>query len=180
MGAGKAPLVDATVVARDIASGTDREIARGYLEGLTLSPDGRFLATAANDPVTASRSIRLIPVAGGQARDVLRMDVTRAYLEGTSTFSRIGAVFTWLPDSQSILVQGPSLLWVPIDGRESPKLVDLGSMGHKAGFTINYDADFSISPDGRRIAFIAGSRPTIGLRTPLELHVLEHFLPAGK
>jgi Tol biopolymer transport system component len=181
----KPPLVDWAYIARDVASGSEREIARGYFGGVVLapggvvlSPDGRFIATGVTDPATASRSIRVMPVDGSQPRDVIRVDVTREYLDGTSTVDPL-AVALWTADSRSILVQkafqsGTSpvrreVWWAPIDGRSEPKLVDLGQA-----------SNVQINRDGMRVAFQApGPRPTEA-RPPLEVHALEHFLPGGK
>jgi Tol biopolymer transport system component len=175
----KPPLVDWAFAARDVASGTEREIAHGYFGGVALSPDGQFIATGVTDPATASRSIRLIPADGSQPRDVIRVDVTREYLDGTSTLNPL-SVEVWAADSKSILVQkafqsGKSpvrreLWWTPLDGRSPPKLLDLGQV-----------SNLQLNRDGRRVAFEApGPSPIAGARPPLEVHVLEHFLPGGK
>ena len=65
--------LEAPLVERDLASGVERELIRGNLGGAALSPDGRYLATSNVDLATKSKSIMLVPVAGGEPRVLMRV-----------------------------------------------------------------------------------------------------------
>jgi len=175
---GGPPLGRSVFIARDLVSGAEHQVAEGNLGGVSLSPDGKSIATGVTDAASRSRSIRLIPVDGTPSRDLFRVDVPQDYLAGTSTINPLG-MFAWSTDSQSIVAQKligsgnriskRELWWVPADSRSAAKQLDLGNL-----------SDLRIAGDGRRVAFQSlDPRPTAGYKA-YELHILEHFLPGSK
>jgi Tol biopolymer transport system component len=162
-------------VAREIASGVERELVRRpFLGALLLSPDGRFLATETTDPNTNERVLLLVPVDGTAPRELMRLPsgVTGNALKRVDRGARVGPA-SWAPDSRFLIArlqrapEGPSELWyVPIDGGSPRKLASVvGAHVFK----------FAISPDGRRVAYrIKEPEPAL----PKQIWKFEHFLPA--
>jgi Tol biopolymer transport system component len=155
-------------VERDLASGTERDVYydMGVRNG-ALSPDGRYLAVARTDPSTKTASLLLVPVAGGQPRELLRLKQS----EG------LKSVNVWTPDSNAVIITkdtGSRLeIWkVPITRGEPRKLeIDPNLIWpERERFQ---DVVFSLSPDGHSIAFQMGKAGS-------EVWALENFLPALK
>ena len=153
-----------SIVVRDIETGQGKVLhglAKGspnFAGGLALSRDGRQLAFAISE--SGSKIIKVMPAAGGEARELLRGD--QSLMRTTE-----GAI-AWAPNGLSVLFARPTIsrgtdLWlVPVQGGEARKL-DL---------TAENMRDLSVHPDGRHIAFTAG-----GGRS--EVWVMENFLPAN-
>lgn len=153
-----------SIVARDLADGKEHVLhsvkePAVYLGDVVLSPDGTSLAFAATDPTDGALVLRVMPVAGGDAREVWRtklaFPVSVAWaLDGT------GLVSVSRPRSGD----PASELWlVPVEGGE-PRKVDLAATGMR---------EVRVHPDGRHVAFTAGADRS-------EVWVLENFLPATK
>jgi Tol biopolymer transport system component len=143
-------------VDQDIASGKETEILRRKdLGNMSVSPDGRFIATVANVG-SADHSVLLVPVSGGEPKELRKVSQLPA-----ST-----AAPTWTPDSQAVLVTNETktqteLLLVPIAGGQARK-IDIGAS--------RFERAVQVNPDGRQIAYVSGD-------SKLELWVLENFLP---
>jgi Tol biopolymer transport system component len=166
-------VVNRVFIVRDLASGNEREIIRRPVRdnarqtfSLNLSPDGRFIATTYNDESTKSSVALLIPVSGGEPRELLRVREPQVLL-GTAS---------WMPDGRAFVVnkvlkagENERELWlVPVDGSQ-PRKIDVGTInvpGPAASPAV------SVNPDGRRIAYATGSPEKS------EVWVLENFLPA--
>ncbi len=168
-------------IERDLATGTERVvIRRRALGGLNISPDGQYIATPSVDESTNSRTYLLVPVAGGEPRELMRMSSevpAEDLLNGNKGVWLRNAC--WAPDSRSVLafkgrggvLQEPSSaeveLWqIPIDG-SAPRRID--------GLSPT-DGGISVHPDGRRVAFTANEKAP---RRNGEIWALEHFLPTG-
>jgi hypothetical protein len=163
-------------IERDLAAGREREmIQRSILGGINLSPDGQYIATASTNSASNSRVVLLIPTAGGEARELLRVpsEVKAEDLNNRNLGQNI-TVLGWAPDGRSLLVRKvPSdrtkevELWlVPLNGGESRKIV--------GDADIPANAAFSFSPDGRHFAYII-NEPAPPAAS--EVAVLENFLP---
>jgi Tol biopolymer transport system component len=159
------------IVVRDVQSGAEKELYRAtspaFVSHLAVSPDGQQVAFLWYDRPAGDASIRVVPIAGGDARELVKLPPLADY---------------WLPlfaldwDSDSRhLIYAPSSaepgrkleFWrTSLDGGE-PQNLDL-SLDGVLPFGL------SVHPDGRRIAFAAGTP----LRT--EVWVLENFLPPLK
>jgi Tol biopolymer transport system component len=156
------------VLERDLASEKERVVARPVYAGpIELSPDGRFLASATLDVTTNTYTFVLMPVDGGEARELFR---SAPRPSGSRQFA-------WTPDGQAIIVANatgahPELWVVPISSGQPRKLnIDfepwaLPDVGGTPG-------GFSFSRDGKRIAFLTGN-------SRAEVWALENFLPALK
>ena len=158
------------MIERDLASGVERELIRGNLGGVALSPDGRYLATSNVDLATKSQSIMLVPVAGGEPRVLMRVALPQSVIDRWMLAKNLNQLnmlrILWSPDSRSLVVEHtqakPEQWWVPVDGREPAKRVSLG---------VNL-WNVRVHPDGRRIA-IAEQQA----RRADDVWVLENFLP---
>ena len=137
-------------VERDLASGAEREVTRG-LAG-PLSPDGRYFVASRNDQSTLSSSLLLVPIAGGQPRELHRLPQIDAFGSGRTL---------WTRDGSAVIARSLTELWlVPITG-DRPRKLDIDVE----------DSQVSLSPDGHHIAFLSGKRA-------FEVWALENFLPA--
>jgi Tol biopolymer transport system component len=157
----------------DLGSGRERElIHRALLGGPRLSPDGRYIATASGDSAASARTFILIPVAGGEPRELMRAG-------SKGDYSNLNLdLLMWAPDSRSLLIRKTfndgkqsGELWQAsldgsparkLDGELDPRLATGGPRMH---------------PDRLRIAF--SPRPR-GEARPQEVCVLENFLPVAK
>jgi Tol biopolymer transport system component len=153
---------------RDLNTGAERELLPAPFERgqIAVSPDGQWLALAGGEVTpTAKRRLRIVPTGTGDPRDLLRL------AEG-ETWGPAGTL-AWAPDSRAVLTMkgtaGHKSLWlVPIDGA-APRRLDIDA----AVFTTDgggLDSGFSLSPDGRQIAFLSG-------KSAAEVWALENFLP---
>jgi Tol biopolymer transport system component len=175
------------VAARDLESGRETELHRVAspvtASNLSASPDGRWLAFIEWDMDEGTASLKVMPAKGGELRDLLAFSKVRFYRKPR-------VELTWTPDSRHIVYAlsstavpwspEPEIRWlpresgeeddfelwqVPVEGGEPERLV-LTMKG-----LIPYG--LSISPDGRRIAFTAGSLSLV--YDPI--WALEDFLP---
>ena len=154
-----------SVVVHDFGADHEKELfsvadPSYYCASVALSRDGRQLAFAVHEAESQSKVLKVLPAAGGEARDVLR-GVEMAFP---------GSV-AWTPDGLSLLFNGKARLrgsrtelWrVPVQGGEPQKL-DLAADNLR---------DLRLHPDGRHIAYTAG-------KDRLEVWALENFLPDAK
>lgn len=155
---------DVRVFKRDLRTGSTEEVYRapgGLIRNVAVSPDGSSLAVSLQALDDWQTQIRVLPANGGDVRAVTPLTY------GITSIA-------WTPDGQYILYpmresdRGSSdqrrRLWrVAVAGGE-PELVGLEMEA------IRYPR---FHPDGRRIAFAAGS-------ASFELWVMEDFLPGER
>ena len=141
-------------------SGTERElIRRTGLGHPNVSPDGRYISTASRDQSAKTHVVLLIPIAGGEPRELLKVNMPDTINLGT-----------WTPDSRSLLAvknaqqsQAREMFWVPIDGPGIQKVQPIDGM---LPFSLR------VHRDGRQVAYVSGAASG-----PAEVWVLENFLP---
>lgn len=114
--------------------------APSVLEGLSLSPDGTWIATTTKVSALADATLRAVSAKTGESRELL---VSKASSQ----------VLMWAPDSRSLFVRRPvgagkpEVLRLPIAGGE-PSIVP---------WTLGDDTrDFRVHPDGRRLVYVRG------------------------
>ncbi len=175
------------VAARDLESGRETELHRVAspvtASNLSASPDGRWLAFIEWDMDEGTASLKVMPAKGGELRDLLAFSKVRFYRKPR-------VELTWTPDSRHIVYAlsstavpwspEPEIRWLP---RESGEEDDFelwqvpveGGEPERLGLTMKglIPYGLSISPDGRRIAFTAGSLSLV--YDPI--WALEDFLP---
>lgn len=142
---------------RDLRTGREG-VVFPRLGRFALSSDGRWLALMNYDLVKGWAYLKVMPVAGGEAREVLKLRMPEWI-----------SAFDWVPNRPELLVSTgrrdrmdqPHELWrVATDGREL----------HKLGLTPGSVTDLRVHPDGRRVAFSAQSHR-------VELWEMRGFLP---
>jgi len=142
------------ILIRDLDTGEEREVARSS-GGSGVSPDGRELAIQVVDSATKEGVVKIVPVAGGESREVFRTKKT-------------GLSLSWTADGRRVVVgesdQDNAILWlVPADGGKPVQKVTLGKGVLEP----------RLHPDGRQVAFY--NRSEAGG----EVWVMENFLPAA-
>jgi Tol biopolymer transport system component len=152
------------ILVRALVTGREKELYRAVapsgVGSLGVSPDGRQLAFTLKDSAKRSTALMLMPTAGGEARELLK-------LQEPESIPDVGGL-TWTPDGREVIFAKDSLqeqtteLWrISAEGGEPQKL----------GLAMKGLRNLRFHPDGRRIAFSAG--------TPFsaEVWVMENFLP---
>jgi Tol biopolymer transport system component len=137
---GRRPASDTVrLLRKDIETGAVEELyhvtARaGYVDVIpSPSPDGRSLLFAYAQPDEKAMRQWLLPLSGGEPRE-LRSEQPLNFLFGT-----------WTQDSRALLFERSNEIWVqPLDGREP----------YATGLNFSGLSPESVSPDGRRIAFL--------------------------
>jgi Tol biopolymer transport system component len=132
---------------RDLSSGAERELIRRTRLGYPhLSPDGRYVATFSGDPSSKMTALLLIPTAGGESRELLRIPMT-----DNAPFGCCG-VLMWSPDGRSIFTNRLNAtnrrfeIWrTSIDGQTHQVQIDMNKYGIRD--------KVSVHPDGRRLLY---------------------------
>lgn len=164
-----------TIVIRDLATGQENVLfqraANENIADLALSPDGRQVAVTLFEQQTRSFVLKVLPVAGGDARELVRAKEPE---------EMVGDSLSWSPDSRYIVfvkaVNNQELLggYFP-HGRETQTLAisSRGGEPHALGVAMDSANGVSFDPTGHHIAFAAG-------RAKSEIWVMENFLPTLK
>jgi Tol biopolymer transport system component len=154
------------VMVRDLETGKDKELYSAadpahFASRLTISPDERQLAFVMAADTEGSMVLKVMPAAGGEARDLLR----------GARIPLGEAPIAWAPDGSSLLFarqpnppDSKTELWlISVQGGE-PRKLELAADGMR---------DICIHPDGRHIAFTS-------VQDRNEVWVLENFLTASQ
>jgi len=162
----------ASIMMYDLASEEKMEIHRdnfqhAYIAGrpffpqdLVLSPDGHFLAFNVRDRDTLESILKIIPIFGGEATEVVRWEKGKIIMTAD-----------WTPDGKELLFAESRFqrgykfeFWrVSVEGGEPQKL----------GLSMDRVYMLSVRPDGQQIAFRAGQRIK-------EIYAMDNFLPLDK
>ena len=165
----------ATVVIRDLATGQEKALfqpAAGLtIDDIALSPNGQQVALTLLEKETQSSVLKVLPVAGGEASELVRAKEPEQI---------VGDSLSWSPDSRYIVfgraVNSQELLggYFP-HGRETQTLAisSHGGEPHALAVAMNSANSVSVDPTGHHIAFAAG-------RAKSEIWVMENFLPTLK
>jgi Tol biopolymer transport system component len=165
-------IASTSVLTYHIATGQEAEIHRlgeGVRIGpVSVSPDGRQLAFPELDPKTGSSTVEVMPASGGEAREVLKVELPERVL-GPSGLA-------WTPDGRHLLVPIlPKFTGVPEPGAitELVRVPVEGGKAQKSGFAMARIGLGGVHPDGRRIVFDSGPRR----ESVKEVWVMENCLP---
>ncbi len=151
------------IVVRDL-EGRESELARGLVETIAVSPDGGRVAATIAEPGRGT-VLKVLPTDGGGSREVFRIEKEKGAAVGNSLgWSADGrfVLFGWQPKTG---VPENELWVIPAEGGKPQKL-DLP--------TKQMLLSPHAHPDGRRIAFTAGTP----FRT--EIWAMDNLLPAPK
>jgi Tol biopolymer transport system component len=147
-----------TVISRDLATGQEKTVAGASLGMITtfaLSRDGRQMAIAIVDAAKHTSGVAVMPVAGGQPREVCRFDNPNGL--------PVAADLVWSPDDRELLIRARpdgQLLAVAVEGGPMRQMV----------LPMEGVSGLSLHPDGKHVAFAAGQSQS-------EVWVIENFLP---
>ena len=155
------------VVTRDLQTGGKTELFRpaqgSKIDDIALAPDGRQVVLTLLEKETRSSVLKVLPVAGGEASELVRAKEPEQI---------VGDSLSWSSDSRYIVFgkgqstgqeQKTQLLAIPSRGGEP----------HALGLAMNSVRSLSFDPSGHRVAFAAGKAKS-------EVWVIENFLPALK
>jgi Tol biopolymer transport system component len=156
-----------SIVVRDLETGREEEVYRApagsSVQGFALSPDGLQVVFHSYDEATRVTALKVVPSTGGAPRELLRAE--KGEIPG---FTPLGV---WSPDGSQILFtkgeaksQGRGLWRVPAQGGEAQEV----------GLTMEWLREVRIHPDGKSIAFAAGSPGAP------EVWVMENIPPMAK
>ena len=135
------------LVEQDLDSGNTKQIVRGG-QGADLSPDGRMFAMVRNDDASKTSSVVVIPVEGGEPRELYQVRTP----ESVPAFTNM----SWTPDGRALLVvkrwdrdERQELWRIPVYEGEARKLdIDISSWTVGLGIRLH--------PNGRQLAFFDG------------------------
>ena len=155
-----------SILRHDLETGQEKEVYRKDtppdIGGVLVSPDGQYLSFGTFESEN-NHVINIIPIAGGEPRDLLRMK---------SKYPGQSAQYAWTPNGKEIFFvkQVSSMnkkaweLWrIPVQGGESQKI----GLSKKRILLPRFH------PDGKRITFMT-------FKSISEIWVMENFLPEGK
>jgi Tol biopolymer transport system component len=128
-----------------------------------FSPDSRYIATRFDDPNSKSNAVVAIPLAGGEARELMRASDQHAL-----------GIAMWAPDSRSLFVKTGSL-----NNEDIEVWRILLENGERQRLEMNADhtmGPFLPSPDGQHIAL----QTQRSMKKPSEIWLMENFLPKTK
>jgi len=136
------------------------------LEAFDVSPDGRWIVAKSRDAATNTSKLLLMPAEGGTLVEWL----SAAPGEDVGGMRQLA----WTPDSAGVLFTkrtgtGVEIWHAPRHGQASKLTVDVEGWPEKR---LGFNTAFSLSPDGRSVAFLTGN-------SAQEVWALEHMLPAS-
>jgi Tol biopolymer transport system component/DNA-binding CsgD family transcriptional regulator len=156
-------LAGGAINTRDLETGQEKELYRGGAwKCLALSPDGRLLAFVTEEMGTPSYVVKVIPAVGGEPRELLRVKEPE----------RITTV-TWMPDGRQLLFGRENGTAAQKQATAVWRIPVAGGAPQRLGLTMNALRHLRVHPDGRQIAFTAGSPEA-------EVWVMENFLPPAQ
>ena len=157
-----------SIVVRDLESGEERDLLRAVdpsfiRRPFVLSPDGQRLAFFMGERGTDSSALTVMPAAGGEPRELLR--VQSALIPGANFYA-----LAWTADSRELIFGRTGerrTLEVPV---ELWRISAEGGEPQRVGLAMKELRHLRVHPDGRRITFDASERKE-------EIWVMENFLP---
>ena len=175
---------DSALIQRNLATGSETELIRRRMlaQAGAISPDYRYLFSNGIDKATNSRTVLLIPLVGGEVRELMRYpsEVPPEDLEDPKKGVWISGA-TWAPDSRSFLafklrgnfadplIKSLETWRIPIDGGEPRKFDDNMKLSLNNGGP-------RLIPDGRIAFTVTETTP----RYDPEIWALDNFLPQNR
>jgi Tol biopolymer transport system component len=158
-----------TIVIRDLETGREKELLQSpigsKIDDIALSPDGLDVAVTLLEKGTRSSVLKVFPVAGGDASELVRAKEPETI---------VGDSLSWSSDSRYIVFgRGRASSNAPKTGlfAISPR----GGDPHALGLAMDFVSEVSFHPDGHHVAFAASAG-----RDKIEVWVMENFLPTLK
>ena len=167
--------ISETILVRDLQTGRTTELFRAApgatIDDIALSPDGQQVALTLLEKQTRSSVLKLLPVAGGEASELVRAKEPEVI---------VGDSLSWSSDSRYIVFGKAETTSQELQGAfpsgRKTQLLAIASRGgepHSLGLAMDSAHSLSFDPTGHHIAFAAG-------RAKSEIWVMENFLPTLK
>ena len=164
-----------TILVHDLQTGRNTELFRATpgstIDDIALSPDGQQVALTLLEKQNKSSVLKLLPVAGGEASELVRAKEPEAIVGDSLSWSSdsryivFGRAKTTSQEMQGDFPSGPRTQLLAISSR--------GGEPHTLGLAMDSAHNLSFDPTGHHIAFAAG-------RAKSEIWVMENFLPMLK
>ena len=164
-----------TILVRDLPTGRNTELFRAppgaTIDDIALSPDGQQVALTLLEKQTRSSVLKLLPVAGGEASELVRAKEPEVIVGDSLSWSSdsryivFGRAQTTSQELQGFFPSGPKTQLLAISSR--------GGEPHTLGLAMDSAHSLSFDLTGHHIAFAAG-------RAKSEVWVMENFLPTPK
>jgi len=174
---------DKSIRVRDLETGQEKVLVAnnpysGYLKEGALSPDGRQLAFISNDSKARSDVLEVVPTAGGELRELLRLGEGKEFEYPALAWTRDGSQLIF---SKSVAASGEKQSGVSrVSGSGQVSRTELWRIQASGGEPQRLDLamdgrlqDLNIHPDGKQFAFSTREDNE-------EVWVLENFLPVLK
>ncbi len=174
---------DKSIRVRELETGQEKVIVAnnpysGYLKEGALSPDGRQLAFIRSDSKAHSDLLEVVPTAGGEPRELLRLGEGKEFEFPALAWTRDGSQLLF---SKSVAASGEKQSGVfRVSGSGRVLRTELWRIQASGGEPQRLDLamdgllqDLNIHPDGKQFAFSAGEDKA-------EVWVLGNFLPPLK
>jgi Tol biopolymer transport system component len=158
-----------TIVIRDLETGGEKVLFQSpvgsKIDDIALSPDGQEVALTLLEKETRSSALKVLPVAGGEASELVRAKEPEAI---------VGDSLSWSPDSRYI-VFGKGRATTHDRKTQLLAIPPRGGDPHALGLAMDFVREVSFHPDGHHVAFAASEG-----KDKIEVWVMENFLPTLK
>jgi Tol biopolymer transport system component len=158
-----------TILIRDLETGRETELFRpapgSRIDDVALSPDGQQVALTLLEKETRSSVLKVLPVAGGEASELVRAKDPETI---------VGDSLSWSSDSRYI-VFGRGRASSNAQKTELFAISPHGGEPHALELAMDFVRSVSFHPDGHHVAFAASAG-----KDKIEVWVMENFLPKLK
>ena len=170
----EAGTITETILVRDLETGRETEFFRpspgSNIDDIALSRDGQQVALTLLEKETRSSVLKVLPVAGGEASDLVRAKEPETI---------VGDSLSWSSDSRFIIFGRTRAT-----GQErKTQLLAISPRGgepHALGLAMDSVHDVSFHPDGHHLAFATSVGVAREGKDKVEVWVMENFLPTLK
>jgi Tol biopolymer transport system component len=166
---GESSTTTETILVRDVETGRETELFRptpgSKIDDIALSPDGRQVALTLMEKETRSSVLKVLPVAGGEASELVRVKEPETI---------VGDSLSWSSDSRYI-VFGKGRTTGKEGKTQMLAISPRGGDPHALGLAMDSVREVSFSPDGHHLAFSASAG-----KDKIEVWLMENFLPTLK
>ncbi len=171
---GEAGTITQSILVRDLETSRETEFFRPppglVIDDIALSPDGRHVALTLLEKETRSSVLKVLPIAGGEASELVRAKEPETI---------VGDSLSWSSDSR-LIVFGRNRA----NGKErKTQLLAISARGgepHELGLAMDSVRDVSFHPDGHHLAFATSAGMPREDKDKIEVWVMENFLPTPK
>jgi Tol biopolymer transport system component len=167
----EAGTITQTILVRDLETGRETEFFRPTpgvrIDDIALSPDGRQVALTLLEKETRFSVLKVLPLAGGEARELVRAKEPETI---------VGDSLSWSSDS-SFIVFGRTRATGQERKTQLLAISPRDGEPHALGLAMDSVRDVSFHPDGHHLAFATSAGMPREDKDEVEVWVMENFLP---